>query len=245
MLLALLAWASTSDRPLGAFVGDLAPILVASAIAYGEVPSIIATLGTAYHDSSVQVWEQTLFGTQPAHTLAALAPSLILSELLHGGYMAFYLATFIPPLLLYVRGERDGLAETVLTLTVTWLLCCAFFVVYPVQGPRYLWSSPDGIPDGPLRALSRTILAAGSARGAAFPSLHMAASVSQTVMAWRWQPPAIRWSITVVSILVGVGAVYAGYHYAIDMLAGVIVGISTAIFTILWCRNGHDRARVA
>jgi membrane-associated phospholipid phosphatase len=235
-LLALLAWSATGKSNVASRVFDILPLIVVIAFAYGEVPSLIAGLSVPYHDATIQGWEQAIFGTQPAHALAAAIPNLWLSELLHAGYMSFYLALSIPPLLLYVQGDRRAFEETTLALVVTWVVCCALFAVFPVQGPRFLWTSPPAIPEGPFRRLSMFILANGSARGTAFPSLHMAASLSQTVMAWRWQRGWVRYAMTASTVLVPIGAVYAGYHYAIDMIAGTLLGAVTTAAVVVFSR---------
>jgi membrane-associated phospholipid phosphatase len=41
-------------------------------------------------------------------------------------------------------------------------------------------------------------------------------------MAWR-RPLGV--PMVVVSVLLGLGAVYGGFHYAVDMLAGAAVGL--------------------
>jgi membrane-associated phospholipid phosphatase len=201
-------------------VGDLLP-LVAFPILYSEIPTLIASLGTTYHDATVQSWERAIFGMQPSQRFAAAFPFMPLSELLHAGYLAYYLVIFVPPFLLYARRERRGFEETVAALAVTFALCWSIFAAFPVQGPRYLFSPPLGAPNGPVRRLALWVLASGSARGAAFPSSHMAICVVQTLMAARWQP---RVSVIVagITVLVGVGAVYGGFHYGIDMLAGTV-----------------------
>ena len=226
-LLALLGWAATSRRNVAQRAFDLAPPLIVIALAYGEVALLVSALATSFRDVTIQHWDLALFGMQPAHELASRLPNVAISELLHAGYLSYYLALSIPPLLLYLRGDSVAFEETILTLVVTWIVGCALFVAFPVAGPRFLWGSPPGVPDGPFRRLSMSILAAGSVRGTAFPSLHMAASLSQTVMAWRWQPRWMRVAMTASTILIGIGAVYGGYHYAVDMLAGAVLGAVT------------------
>jgi membrane-associated phospholipid phosphatase len=152
---------------------------------------------------------------------------------LHAGYLAYYLVIFVPPLLLFAARERRGFAETVLALTLTCTLCWTIFMLFPVEGPRYLWT-PAGVPDGPMRRLAVRLLAAGSSRGAAFPSSHMAVSVSQFVLAWRWQRP-VAWGVLVVAILIGFGAVYGGFHYGVDMIAGAVLGVAVSLSAILVC----------
>jgi membrane-associated phospholipid phosphatase len=205
------------------------PLFVAPLL-YAEIPLLIATLGSSYHDVLVQRWEVALFGSHPSRVLATIMPYGGLSELLHVGYLAYYPAIFVPPLVLYARGNRAGYAQTVVALTVAYVVCWTLFAVAPVEGPRYLWT--PNVPDGPARRLAVGILAAGSSRGAAFPSSHMTVSVVQTVMALRWQPK-LGAILALVSVLVGVGAVYGGFHYGIDMIAGAVLGLIVAGATLL------------
>ncbi|MBV9494707.1 MAG: phosphatase PAP2 family protein, partial [Acidobacteria bacterium] len=179
-LLSLTIWASTARSNTAQRVLELAPPLIIIAFAYGEVALLIAGLSIPFHDATVQRWDAALFGFQPSHQLATKLPIFAISELLHVGYLSYYLALAVPPLLLYARGKANAFEQTTVVLCVTWLIGCALFVVFPVAGPRFLWSSPPGVPDGPFRRLSMSILAGGSVRGTAFPSLHMAASLSQT-----------------------------------------------------------------
>jgi membrane-associated phospholipid phosphatase len=69
------------------------------------------------------------------------------------------------------------------------------------------------------------LLAAGSSRGTAFPSSHVAASVVASLCALRFQRPL---GVAVAASTVGLalGTVYGGFHYAVDALAGGIVGFA-------------------
>ena len=241
-LLAVLAWSWSARSAAAQILRDFAPLATVVALAYGEVPALIAGFSVSFHDLSIQRVELAVFGGQPAHAFAAAVPNVVVSEILHAGYLSFYLALSLPPVLLYVQRRRTAFDQTVLTLVATWVICCALFVVFPVQGPRFLWSAPPGIPNGPFRWLSATILAAGSARGTAFPSLHMAASLSQTIMAWRWQSRIIRYAMSVSTVLIATGAVYAGYHYATDMVAGAVLGLATTA-AVIGVQAGGNHAR--
>jgi membrane-associated phospholipid phosphatase len=223
--IAAAVWGGLGRRPVARTVGDLLPLLVAPML-YGEVPLLIGALGSSYRDLLVQRWELALFGQHPSRVLATIMPNPAWSELLHIGYLAYYPAIFVPPLLLYARGERRGYAQTVMALTVAYVLCWAIFAVMPVEGPRYLWT--PNAPDGPARRLTVAILAAGSSRGAAFPSSHMAVSVVQTVLAFRWQPK-VGAILALVSVLVGLGAVYGGFHYGVDIIAGAVLGVAVGV----------------
>lgn len=221
-VIALAAWTISPKTTAARVAGDLIPLIVAP-ILYVEIPMLITALGSSYHDTLIQGWEQTIFRTQPSRILAGAIPFTWSSEVLHAGYVAYYPVIFVPSLLLLLRGEREGAGQTVLAVTVTYTVCFVIFAIAPVQGPRYLWVAPEHVPHGPMRSLALRILVAGSSRGAAFPSAHVAIAVVQAGMAWRWQRSVV-WVYAVIAVLVGVGAVYGGFHYAIDVAAGAALG---------------------
>ena len=46
--------------------------------------------------------------------------------------------------------------------------------------------------------------------------------------------------VTLISVGVGVGAVYGGFHYAIDMLAGAAVGLLVGGITLTYIRRSDS-----
>jgi membrane-associated phospholipid phosphatase len=223
------AWTLVDRRKPARAIGDLLPLVVAP-ILYGEIPLLIAALGSSFHDDVVQEWEKALFGVQAARAFATTVPNAAVSEVLHLGYLAYYPLIFVPPLLLFARRARRGYAESVASLTFVYVTCWIIFAIVPVEGPRYLWSADA--PDGPVRRFTVALLAAGSSRGAAFPSSHMAVSAAQAVMALRWQP-RVGIVATIIAILVGLGAVYGGFHYGVDVVAGAALGLFVAVITLI------------
>ena len=204
---------------------------------YTEIALLNQSFGAGYHDSLVLSWEGFLFGS-PATELAGKYPYPLLSESLHLAYFSYYPIVYIPPLILFFSRRREAFQTTVVTLLATASVCFVFFVYFPVQGPRY-FGPPESIPGGPIRALTLSILENGSSRGAAFPSSHMAMTVCQAMVQLRYQPP-IGILVTLISVGVGVGAVYGGFHYAIDMLAGAVVGLVVGGITLTYIRRSDS-----
>ena len=211
---------------------DWAPLILIPAL-YGELPLLMEGLAGAvrYHDPTIARLEFALFGAQPAFQWAGRWPSLALSELLHACYASYYVLIYLPPFLLYfgmtgpeprLGRSTDAFYDTVLAVQVAFLICFLAFVFFPVQGPRYL-GVPQGVPDGPVRRLVLALLEAGSSRGAAFPSSHVAVATTQFVMVVRYQP-RLSFFVFAISLGLAAGAVYGGFHYAVDALAGVAVG---------------------
>ena len=224
-VIAALAGTETSNRnrpPILRLLRDWAPLLAVPAL-YTELPDLIFGAGSSFRDQLVQSWESGLFGASPAHAAAGRWPWIGLSELLHLGYLSYYAIIYLPPLWLYLRNERREFEVTITALAITFAVCFAIFVFFPVAGPRYLWSAPPGIPDGPIRRLALSVLAAGSSKGAAFPSSHVAVAVVQSVMMLRHHRRA-GLLIGAASLLLALGAVYGGFHYGIDVLAGAGTG---------------------
>lgn len=215
--------------------------LAAIPLLYAELPYLIATVGARFGDEIVQRWEVAVWSGQPARTLAGAAPWTLLSEALHLAYLSYYALIYVPLGWLWWRAAQErptrAFSEAALGVVATFVACFAIFVMFPVQGPRYLWPAPEGIPDGPMRATVRAILERGSSRGAAFPSSHMAVAFVQALMAFRWRVPG-RLLIAALTAGLGAGAVYGGFHYAVDMAAGAVLG-GTVFLAVRWWGNHH------
>ncbi|HET7190149.1 MAG TPA: phosphatase PAP2 family protein [Gemmatimonadaceae bacterium] len=225
----VLASRRRSLRPLR----DWLPLLLGPFL-YIELRWLIAGVGRPHADALIQGWELALFPSNPAATWASALPLRWLSEALHFAYASYYLLVYVPPALLYLRGRRDAYAVTLLALAVVYGVCFLTYVVFPVDGPRFL-TGPATAPDGPIRSFVVHLLQTGSSRGTAFPSSHVAASVVASLAALRYQ----RRVGIVVAVLTGglaVGAVYGGYHYLVDVLVGAIVGVVAWLLARALCR---------
>lgn len=199
---------------------------------YVELRWLIIGAARAHQDVLVAGWEHIAFPTDPSRNLAQTWPSAPLSELLHAAYLSYYALIFVPPALLWLRGRRSAFSSTLLALTVVYALCFTIYVVFPVDGPRFL-HGPANAPNGPVRALVVALLESGSSRGTAFPSSHVAASLVASVCALRFQRP-LGVVIGLLTAGVSLGAVYGGYHYAIDIVAGLVTGaVALAIALML------------
>jgi membrane-associated phospholipid phosphatase len=198
--------------------------LVLGAFLYVDLRWLIEGVGRPHADALVQHWERMLFPSEPAATWAIGLPVPWISELLHLCYASYYPLVLVPPALLYARGRRVSFAATLLALTIAYASCFAAYLVFPVEGPRYL-VGPAAAPDGPIRAFVLRLLETGSSRGTAFPSSHVAASVVAALAALRFQPPV---GIVVSMLTLGLAAatVYGGFHYAVDAVVGAAVGLA-------------------
>jgi membrane-associated phospholipid phosphatase len=208
-------------------LGDWYALILVPAL-YSELAVLnLSVFNGKYFDQFVLAWEQALFGGQPSRELAQTWPLLPVSEFLHFSYISYYLIIYGPPIYLYLKGRRAAHQQVVFTLMLTFFAHYLFFIYFPVQGPRYLFPAPAAgqISSGFFYNLAHRILEAGSSRGAAFPSSHVAVSFAQAALAFSLTPrfaPAI----LLLSIGLAVGAVYGGFHYATDAVCGLLFGLA-------------------
>jgi membrane-associated phospholipid phosphatase len=233
-VLALLAAGAllVSRRPALRPLRDWLPLALGPLL-YVELRWLIAGVGRPHADALVLGWERALFPSNPAATWAPSMPSVALSEALHFAYASYYFLVLLPPILLYLRGRRTEYAFTLLALALVFSVCFTTYLIFPVDGPRFL-VGPAAAPDGPVRSFVIHLLAAGSSRGTAFPSSHVAASVVASLCALRVQR---RVGLVVALLTAGLtlGTVYGGFHYGVDALAGLIVGaVSWLAATAVW-----------
>jgi membrane-associated phospholipid phosphatase len=196
-------------------------------VLYVELRWIIAAAARPHEDFLIAGWDRSLFGGDPSRTLALRWPFVTLSELLHLCYLSYYAIVYVPPAILWLKGRHRAFASTVLAIIVMYTICFLAFVLFPVDGPRFM-AGPSAAPYGPIRSIVVQILQAGSSRGTAFPSAHVAASVVAGICALRFQRPL---GIVILLLTAGmmVGAVYGGYHYAVDVIAGLFTGVVASV----------------
>jgi membrane-associated phospholipid phosphatase len=198
-------------------------------VLYAELSVLIPALhGNHFFDEHILRVEEVLFGGQPSRSFAAAFPFRWLSELMHAGYLSYYFLIYLPPIALYAAGQRHAADRAIFTVILTYALHYLFFLYYPVQGPHYVHPDPVA-PEamGPLYRLTHAVLDAGASRGAAFPSSHVGVAVAQVLTLARFRPrPAA--ALSVAALLLALGAVYGGYHYATDAVCGALLG-STAV----------------
>jgi membrane-associated phospholipid phosphatase len=232
-----------STRPALRELRDLLP-LAAGPFLYVDLRWLIAGAGRPHADAIVQRWERVLFPGNPAATWAPAMPSVALSEALHLAYASYYFLVLVPALLLYLRGRREAYARTLLALALVYAVCFATYVVFPVDGPRFL-VGPAAAPDGPVRSFVLRLLDAGSSRGTAFPSSHVAAAVVASLCALRFQR-RVGYAVAILTAALTLGTVYGGFHYAVDSLVGAIVGVASWLAaTAVWRARSTPGAQSA
>ncbi|MDM7914126.1 MAG: phosphatase PAP2 family protein, partial [Candidatus Eisenbacteria bacterium] len=194
---------------------------------YGEIAVLNRLLWSGYFDATVLQWEQSLFGGFPSLLFESWLPSRLLSEFLHFSYMTYYLLVPILGFWLYLRGRAEVCRVFATTVMLTFFACYAIFILFPVAGPYYVFPRQE-TARGFFPPLVHALLDSGASRGAAFPSSHVAGAVAVLWMTARFERPLLPLMATLATGIF-FGTVYGGFHYGVDALAGLALGVAFSL----------------
>jgi len=233
----------SADRGVGRALHAFYPLILLAGLysAIGVLNDGRGVDAILTRDAVVQRWEAALFGGQPAYDWIRRAPSVFWSGVLHLAYLSYYPLILLPGPLLAARGRWDGARRVVFATMLAFVACYVVFVLFPVAGPNYAFPHPTG----PVREVWSArivydLLEGGSSVGAAFPSSHIAATLTATIATWRaW--PALGRVMLLPFLLLCVAVVYCQMHYAVDALSGLVVGVAVSVIAPrLWAGRRAD-----
>ncbi len=187
-------------------------------------------------DPRVERWDEALF---PGHWHAwGAGLPLPAIELAHAVYFSYYLILFVPALAAGPRAARQ-VDRFLFWLTAAMLAHYAANLVFPVAGPLAARAAtmPAGVVFVPLMDALYGRFDRG---GLAFPSTHVVAAM---ICAWfagrvffpRAWPAYLAWFLAIAA-----STVVCGYHYPVDVLAGLASG---ALFVALAARGERIAAK--
>jgi membrane-associated phospholipid phosphatase len=183
-------------------------------------------------DGLVEGWDEALFPGH-WHALGARLP-LAAIELAHAVYFSYYLLLFVPAL---AAGRRAAAASDRYLFWLTTALTAHFAanLFFPVAGPlatRHA-TMPAGVVFVPLMD---GFYGAFDRGGLAFPSTHVVAAMIAAWFAGREFFPRAAWAYALWFAAIAVSTVVCGYHYPVDVVAGVVTG---GLFVALAGRRGR------
>ncbi|MCU0612288.1 MAG: phosphatase PAP2 family protein [Candidatus Eisenbacteria bacterium] len=214
-------------RALGAGLRAVAPLLLYPLL-YPMTGTISRGLPVWILDGPLERLEAALFGGQPSMFLADAAAWRTLSEILHACYFSYYFLVIGLPFALALQGRPGAAARAMGVLCACFSLCLLCYIWIPVTSPLYLYPPlPQALRDGFFYRLTHAFASRGGVIGGAFPSSHAALSVCNLVLAFRLAR-GVFWCTLAPTVGLLVATVYGRYHFALDTVAGVVVGMAFA-----------------
>jgi len=168
---------------------------------------------------NLDVW---IFGEFPAFFLRGRHGNAFLDEFFHFFYFSYYLAIPHTGVLLF-RKDVKLFKSFVFQLSSLFYLCFVIFILLPVEGPIALRNEYFH-QGGLFQAIVDFIYIGAEKPGAAFPSSHVAAMF---LVAWWGSTHFRRMKIPywLTCLLMSIATVYCMFHYAVDVIAGLLLGI--------------------
>ncbi|HXF95348.1 MAG TPA: phosphatase PAP2 family protein [Gemmatimonadales bacterium] len=229
----LLAAASDRSRALGR-LHDLYPLLWLAAF-FGELDLVYVLAGNGPQDAAVALLDRVLFGSNVNAVWMPAMPQVWLSESLHFVYVSYYAMLVVPPLVLIWQGRSEALRDLTWRLLLTYLVCFACYLAFPVDGPGAALPRPAGpLTQGWFYSLSHTLNAAGTSAGTAFPSSHVAGAVTLAWIGWRWLPRWVAGIMALQAAGVFAATVYTQNHYLIDAVGGLLLALAMQGYGVRW-----------
>jgi membrane-associated phospholipid phosphatase len=192
-----------------------------------------------YLDAYVIRAEQALFGFQPSIIFMQKVPILGVSELFYASYFSYYVMIAGVGLALFIRNRRQ-FAHFISVMSFVFYVCYTVYVIIPVIGPRVLKFDfegftlpadlshvapndpyPDAVSHGVFFNVMGWIYRTFEAPGSALPSSHVAVAFCTVFFSFLYLRK-IRFLHLVMAILLSLSTIYCGYHYAIDVVAGLL-----------------------
>lgn len=201
-----------------------------SVILFGwiELDSFLPLFSVDYWFTDIAIHlDKSLFGVYPTIWAQQLYHPW-LDELMNTFYSGYYICIPLVPLVLYTRNKREQTLAAFSIITLTYFTNYLLFYLLPTTGPHIAeFLRPLHVKEYQgfvFSKVTRIILANGSVTGGAFPSSHVSAMLTWTFIALRYEK---KFGYVLLPVISGVAisAVYLGYHHAVDVLGGLILGI--------------------
>lgn len=210
------------ENQVGLFIFS-ALTLPGYAYLYKLAGALVQFLRRPWQDELLARLDLAIFGFNPNLALSGFQP-VWLTELMMLAYLAYLpLVVWLAYRLFRHKGQA-GLQSYAFTLGLAYLACFLLFILVPASSPRFYF---EGIaPESGLffRRLMNLVEISAQYRGGSFPSAHCAAG---TVMLYFSLQAGKKVTMVVIPLIIlfFVSTVYGQYHYAVDVLAGVVIGL--------------------
>lgn len=222
--------------PAWRFLHDWYPVAM-PILTFEEVSRLSFLFRSSWQDRYILHLEAKLFPVPPTVWLGRHGSPLV-TELVEVGYFSYFLLLIIVAGAIYARSDRRLFRSVMDASVLSYLLCYIIFIAFPTEGPAHTLLALQNFPlpgGGPFHWAVRLIQRNAGVHGNAFPSAHVAGATVAVIFAWRYSR-RLGGALTVLLVLLCVGAMYDRYHYFSDVIAGIPFGVVPAL--VFWRPRG-------
>lgn len=221
------------SNPLVNFVREFYPLVIILFF-YREIGQLVHQ----YFDWTLDDWlfsvdnEMGKIGMRVWGLQQYYAPARLLNEFFSIGYAFYFLLLPLAALVLYFRAPLSRFRAFMFTLIFTYYLHYILFIFLPAESPRfYMPGLRESLQGYWVSDWLQGVVEKNAFPGGSFPSSHIATSVV-CLMAYpyfgKW-----RFAVLFLTLALFAGTIYGRYHYFVDVVAGLGVGL-VCYFTAPW-----------
>lgn len=238
----LAVWRERWTLRRGMAVGAALVSFYVTYLAYRNLKSVVPLLRPGdLFDSQLASWDRSLFaGHDPAVLMHDLLGTAVSAQLMSTAYMLFF--AFIPGTLAFALVFSPNLQAGLFYATaqsINWVLGAGSYFILPSLGPIYADPAAfSRLPNSGASQLQQILLdqrteflhdplVGGTAQSiAAFSSLHVSifftAALAAHLLGLARSVRIVAWALLGVTVA---ATIYLGWHYVIDDLGGVVIGV--------------------
>lgn len=216
--------------------------------AYSHLKTIIPLVNSANYDNFFEAADKFLFfGYSPTLLLLKIKGGWVV-KLMFYSYASFYVAFCLSLAVAFLQKSELVMRKLVLGILLIYIIGIAGYYLFPAWAPLFttpelfahipnkyrelLWNGHLAVQANPAAFKASYFLGV-----AAFPSLHGAHFLFLMLVAYYHQRPLfyvyIPWGI-----LLYVSTIFMGWHYVVDLIAGVLIAFA-AVFIVNGVMRGH------
>jgi membrane-associated phospholipid phosphatase len=212
------------------------PLILLSAFHY-ETGLFNRMIFSEFLDDFVVRMDKAIFGFPPNLFLRGALPSELSAQISHAVYAGFYILLCVPVTLLFIHERKIAgtcksprefwgclphVQEMLFVIIFTMQCCYLIAVIFPVKGPTDYHSVLFPEPRGMVAAMN-ILFTNGDLDGGAMPSSHVAGALIVVIYTYKYLRRWF-WAVFGIFVLLTISTVYNSYHYASDIIAGLIAG---------------------
>ncbi|MBI5026753.1 MAG: phosphatase PAP2 family protein [Nitrospirae bacterium] len=211
--------------------------VIAVMLIFDSLGGLVHYINPKDYDHHLIRIDYIIFGNHPTVVFERFV-SPFLTEIFQLAYSSYYFLPIILGIVLKVRGEEKAFDRTLFLIILCFYLSYIGYILVPAIGPRYTMEHLHEIElKGVLirDVIDRTLNALEGIKRDAFPSGHTAVALVVLYLAYKYHKKLFYLYLPVILALL-VSTVYLRYHYAVDVLGGIVLSVFT-IYLGEWYYN--------
>lgn len=196
---------------------------------YKEIGMLVNIFHADWFDAVIIDAEYRLFGVHLSLWSQRFISTGVTEWMMFAYFFYVPLLPIVSAVIFFRAGERPT-DRLISALTMAYGLCFMVILLIPMEGPRFTFSDfyTRDLGGSFFRQLTIFMEQCCQNRDGCFPSPHCAAGTVMLIYLWKYHKAAFYFILPVI-ISFYISTVYGRYHYISDMVAGIFIGVVTAL----------------